>query len=80
MNLANHHIYLKLMIGGTPSQPFSATALASEGTTKEAFGIMEFVVMAKVNSNQARLRNPFDSIDLPMFSTDICRFHEILVF
>lgn len=27
MNLANHDIYLKLMIDGTPSRPFSATAL-----------------------------------------------------
>lgn len=27
MNLANHHIYLRLMIDGTPSQPFSAKTL-----------------------------------------------------
>lgn len=27
MNLPNHHIYLKLMIHGTPSQPFSAVTL-----------------------------------------------------
>ena len=28
LNLPNHHIYLKLMIDGTPSQPFSAETLA----------------------------------------------------
>lgn len=27
MNLPNHHIYLRLMIDGTPSRPFSATTL-----------------------------------------------------
>jgi hypothetical protein len=27
MNLANHHIYLRLMIDGTPSKPFSAETL-----------------------------------------------------
>lgn len=30
MNLANHDIYLKLMIEGTPSQPFSATTVRPE--------------------------------------------------
>ncbi|HEY1614367.1 MAG TPA: hypothetical protein VGF97_11810 [Rhizomicrobium sp.] len=29
LNLANHDIYLKLMIAGTPSQPFSAHTIAS---------------------------------------------------
>jgi hypothetical protein len=29
LNLPNHNIYLKLMIDGTPSRPFSATTLAS---------------------------------------------------
>jgi hypothetical protein len=27
MNLPNHHIYLKLMIDGAPSQPFSAVTM-----------------------------------------------------
>jgi hypothetical protein len=27
MNLPNHEIYIKLMIDGTPSRPFSATTL-----------------------------------------------------
>jgi hypothetical protein len=27
MNLPNHHIYLRLMIDGMPSRPFSATTL-----------------------------------------------------
>ena len=27
LNLPNHHIYLKLMIDGAPSRPFSATTL-----------------------------------------------------
>ncbi|HSR54680.1 MAG TPA: hypothetical protein VLN73_00460, partial [Alphaproteobacteria bacterium] len=27
LNLPNHHTYLKLMIRGAPSQPFSATTL-----------------------------------------------------
>jgi hypothetical protein len=31
MNLPNYHIYLKLMIDGTPSIPFSAETLAPEG-------------------------------------------------
>ena len=31
LNLPNHHIYLKLMIDGSPSQPFSAVTLAPEG-------------------------------------------------
>jgi len=30
VNLPNHHIYLKLMIEGTPSRPFSACTLAIE--------------------------------------------------
>lgn len=30
INLPNHHIYLKLMIDGMPSQPFSATTLPPE--------------------------------------------------
>jgi hypothetical protein len=30
MNLANHNIYLKLMIDGAPSQPFSATTIAPQ--------------------------------------------------
>ena len=30
MNLPNYHIYLKLMIDGTPSIPFSAETLAPE--------------------------------------------------
>ncbi len=30
MNLPNHHIYLKLMIDGTPSQPFSAVTLSPQ--------------------------------------------------
>jgi hypothetical protein len=28
IQLANHHVYLKLMIDGTPSKPFSARSLA----------------------------------------------------
>ena len=32
MNLPNHRIYLKLMIDGMPSQPFSATTLSPGGT------------------------------------------------
>jgi hypothetical protein len=27
MNLPNHHIYLRLMIDGAPSKPFSATTI-----------------------------------------------------
>lgn len=30
MNLPNHHIYLKLMIDGSPSQPFSAVTLSPQ--------------------------------------------------
>lgn len=30
MNLPNHHIYLKLMIDGTPSRPFSAVTLSPQ--------------------------------------------------
>lgn len=30
MNLPNHHIYLRLMIDGTPSQPFSAVTLSPQ--------------------------------------------------
>ena len=30
MNLPNYHIYLRLMIDGTPSVPFSAETLAPE--------------------------------------------------
>jgi hypothetical protein len=30
MNLPNHDIYIKLMIDGTPSRPFSATTLPPE--------------------------------------------------
>ena len=30
MNLPNYHIYLKLMIDGTPSPPFSAETLAPD--------------------------------------------------
>ena len=30
LNLPNYNIYLKLMIDGTPSQPFSATTLVSQ--------------------------------------------------
>jgi hypothetical protein len=30
MNLPNHHIYLKLMINGTPSRPFSAVTLSPQ--------------------------------------------------
>lgn len=36
VNLPNRHIYLKLMIDGTPSRPFSATTLAPDEATKEA--------------------------------------------
>lgn len=32
LNLPNHSIYLKLMIDGTPSSPFSATTLAPDGS------------------------------------------------
>lgn len=32
-NLPNHHMYLRLMIDGTPSQPFSAKTLCPEGAT-----------------------------------------------
>ena len=32
INLSNHSIYLKLMIDGTPSRPFSASTLAWEST------------------------------------------------
>ncbi len=31
LNLPNHHVYLKLMIDGTPSRPFSATILPPSG-------------------------------------------------
>ncbi len=31
MRLENYHIYLKLMIDGMPSKPFSAVTLAPEG-------------------------------------------------
>lgn len=30
MNLPNHHVYLKLMIAGTPSRPFSAVTLSPQ--------------------------------------------------
>jgi hypothetical protein len=30
LNLPNYHIYLKLMIGGMPSPPFSAETLAPD--------------------------------------------------
>ena len=30
LNLPNHHIYLKLMINGTPSRPFSAVTIKPE--------------------------------------------------
>lgn len=33
MNLPNHEIYIKLMIDGTPSRPFSATTLAPAGVS-----------------------------------------------
>lgn len=35
INLPNYHIYLKLMIDGTPSRPFSATTLESWNPTKK---------------------------------------------
>lgn len=34
LNLPNHHIYLKLMIDGMPSRPFSAVTLPSAIETK----------------------------------------------
>ena len=34
LNLPNHHIYLKLMIDGAPSQPFSATSLRTDQMTR----------------------------------------------
>src|SRR5665213_2630938 len=34
LNLANHDIYLKLMIGGVPSQPFSARTVPAEGLSR----------------------------------------------
>ena len=30
LQLANHHVYIKLMIDGMPSKPFSAVTLAPE--------------------------------------------------
>ena len=30
LNLPNHHIYLRLLINGVPSKPFSATTLTPE--------------------------------------------------
>jgi hypothetical protein len=30
LNLPNYHIYIKLMIDGTPTQPFSATTLMTD--------------------------------------------------
>jgi DNA helicase HerA-like ATPase len=38
MNLPNHHIYLKLMIDGTPSKPFSAVTLSPQ-ERERMFGI-----------------------------------------
>ena len=47
MNLANHHIYLRLMIDGAPSMPFSATTImphevpaqdTTEGNSGKAHG------------------------------------------
>lgn len=38
VNLPNHHIYLKLMIDGAPSQPFSARALSPETLANASLG------------------------------------------
>ena len=36
INLANHHIYLKLLIDGAPSKPFSAITLTREDVERES--------------------------------------------